>query len=75
MAPDLADPPSDIVIVVAPTVGDLGTVTYDVVGLGDDSVRGLRLLVFGEPVSDGFSLKSVERTLLCGRGLFEGLCV
>ncbi len=70
-----ADPPSDVVMVVAPTVGDLGQVTFDVIGLGDDALRGYRLLVFAEPASEGFSLKSVERTLLCGRGLADGLCV
>ena len=70
------DPPSSIVMSVAPSVGDLGEVTYDVVGLGDDAVRGLRLHVFGTPSAsqDGFVLKSVEQTLLCGRGLSDGLC-
>ena len=69
------DPPSDVVMVVAPTVGDLGQVTFDVIGLGDDALRGFRLLVLAEPVADGFSLTSVERTSLCGRGLSNGLCV
>lgn len=69
------EPRSDIVLVVDETVGDLGEVTYDVIGLGDDAVRGLRVHVFGQPVSDGFSLKSVEVTSLCGRGVTaEGLC-
>lgn len=59
--------PSEIVMSVAPTVGDLGEVTYDVVGLGDDSLRGLRLHVFGTPSEslEGFVLKSVESTDLC----------
>lgn len=70
------DPPSTITMVVAPTVGDLGEVTYDVVGLGDDSVRGVRLHIFGTPGDEGFGLKSVEVTTLCGRGVTEdGLCV
>lgn len=69
------DPESDIVLVVAETIGDLGEVTYDVIGLGDDSVYGIRAHVFGEPAGDGFSLKSVEGTNLCGRGVTEdGLC-
>ncbi len=69
------DPASRIVISVAPTVGDLGEITYDVVGLGDDSVYGLRLHVFGAPDDDGFSLKSIESTLLCMRGVHDGICV
>lgn len=62
------DPPSDLVLTVAPVVGDLGEVTYDVIGLGDDAVRGLRVHVFGQPVDDGFALDAVEVTALCGRG-------
>ncbi len=72
------DPQSDIVMVVAPTVGDLGEVTFDVVGLGDDAVWALRLHVFGEPTDGGFSLKSVEATSMCVgyRGVTdEGICV
>ena len=63
-------------VVAADEHGDLGEVTYDVVGIGDDSVRGLRLHVFGTPSSSGFTLKSVEQTVLCGRGVTaDGLCV
>lgn len=69
------EPRSRITVTAAPTLGDLGEVIYDVIGLGDDAVFGLRLHVFGTP-GDGFSLKSVERTYLCGRGATsEGLCV
>lgn len=64
------EPASDITLTVEPTIGgDLGEVTYDVVGLGDDAVRGLRVHVFGEEVDSGFSLRSVEVTTLCGRGV------
>ncbi len=70
------EPASDLVLAAAPTVGDLGEVTYDVIGLGDDSVRGVRVHVFGQPGNDGFSLDSVEVTPLCGRGVDGGgLCV
>ncbi len=70
------EPPSEIVLVVDETDGDLGEVTYDIIGLGDDAVRGLRLHVLGEPINNEFSLKSVELTTLCGRGVTEdGLCV
>ena len=71
------DPASRIRMSVAPTVGDLGEVTFDVVGLGDDALFGVRLHVFGTPNEDGslFTLKTVERTLLCGRGVSSGgLC-
>jgi len=62
----------------APSVGDLGEVIYDVVGFGDDAMRGLRLHIFGAPTEggEGFSLKSVEATSLCARGVTDdGLCV
>ena len=49
-----------IVVVVDETVGDLGEVTLDLIGLGDDSLRGYR----------------VEVTNLCARGVGEGrLCL
>ncbi len=71
-----SEPASRIVMSVAPTQGDLGEVTYDVIGLGDDSVYGYRLHIFGEEVIDGFSLDTVERTALCSRGVdADGLCV
>ncbi len=70
------EPVSDIVLTVAPTVGDLGEVTYDVVGLGDDAVRGLRVHVFGQPGDESFTLDTVEITTLCGRGVDgDGFCI
>jgi hypothetical protein len=68
-------PESRIVIVVEATVGDLGEITVDVLDLGDDSVAGERLVVFGEPVDGGFMLRKVERTILCDRGVDDSLCV
>jgi hypothetical protein len=62
----------------ASSVGDIGEVIYDVVGFADDAVRGLRLHIFGAPIEsgEGFSLKSVEATSLCARGVTDdGLCV
>ncbi len=73
-----ADPNSEIVVSVAPTVGDLGEITYDVIGLGDDALFGVRLHVFGAPDAggEGFTLESVELTPLCGRGVSaDGLCL
>jgi hypothetical protein len=60
---------SRVTVTVAPRlVGDLGEVTYDVVGFADDSVLGERLHVFGTP-GDTFTLKTVEATTLCRRGV------
>jgi hypothetical protein len=71
------EPESRIRVAKSPTVGDLGEVTYDVIGLGDDALFGVRLTVFGTPDSGGesFTLKTVESTALCARGITpEGLC-
>lgn len=74
------DPASSIVETMeAGGEHDLGEVIIDVIGLGDDSVLGFRLHVFGTPseTESGtrFSLKSVEQTLICSRGVSGGLCV
>lgn len=72
------DPVSRVTLVVPESVGDLGEVTYDVIGIGDDSIRGFRLHVFGTPTSSGFVLKSVESTDFCdpNRGVGDdGICV
>ena len=71
------DDGSNVVVSVAPTVGDLHEVIYDVVGLGDDSVGGYRLHIFGQPTDSGggFSLMAVEATTMCQRAVSDGLCV
>lgn len=66
---------SDVTQVTPATVGDLGEVTFDVIGLGDDSVGGVRLHVFGTPDDGGFALRSVEGTTMCSRGVSDGICV
>jgi hypothetical protein len=73
------EPESRVVVSVAPSVGDLGEITIDVVGFGDDSVFAERLHIFATPsetADGGFTLKSVEATTFCGRGPAdaEGLC-
>ena len=65
-----------VVVSDGPTVGDLGEVTVDLVGFADDAIRGERLHVFAV-VDEGdarFTLRTVERTLLCSRGTSDGLC-
>jgi hypothetical protein len=75
--PRYEDVESQITMTVAPTGGDLGEVTFDVIGLADDSQVGVRLHVLGQPTenNEGFALRTVERTALCGRGLSGELCV
>lgn len=79
------EPQSSVVVSGAPGLsGDLGQVTIDIVGIGDDSVRGFRLAIFAHPAENWteddpgpFTLKSVERMVLCHshRGVTEdGLC-
>jgi hypothetical protein len=65
------DPVADIVVVESPTVGDVGEITVDIVGVGDDSVGGERLKIFAEPGArgDSFTVRSVEATTLCRRGV------
>jgi hypothetical protein len=71
-----SNPSADIVMSVAPSVGDLGEVTIDVTGFEDDSVRGSRLHVFGQPIDEAFLLASVEGTAICARGVdSSGACV
>jgi hypothetical protein len=72
------EPASRVRMSVAPTVGDLGEVTFDVFGLGDDAQAGYRLRVFAEPSDggEGFVLTSVEGQVFCLRGATaDGLCV
>ena len=51
--------------------GDM-RVTIDVVGLGDDALKGERLTLTVESTGSGYRLKAAERTLICGRGVAEG---
>jgi hypothetical protein len=70
------DPSAEIVVSAAPIVGDLGEVIFDVTGFEDDSVRGSRIHVFGQPIDEGFVLDTVEVTPFCARGVDrDGFCV
>jgi len=66
-----------VVQVTPATVGDLGEVTFDVIGFLDDSQLGVRLHLFGAPQpGGGFTLASVEGTTLCRRGANDaGVCL
>jgi len=55
-----SEPRSRVTVVDGPSEGDLGEVTVDVLGIGDDSVGGFRLHVL---------LRTVEVTTLCSRGV------
>lgn len=70
-------PPLSITVVDGPSVGDLGEVTVDVTGFGDDALLGYRLAVFAEPDPGGesFTVRTVESTPLCRRGVSDGLCL
>ncbi|HEU4750819.1 MAG TPA: SH3 domain-containing protein, partial [Acidimicrobiia bacterium] len=72
----VTDPPSRITLTVAPTEGDLGEVTFDIVGLEDDAVSGFRIHIFGAPGGEGFYLDTVEARNFCSRGVdHQGFCV
>jgi len=71
------DPPPRLTQVSAPVIGDLGEIVFDRTGFRDDSVAGERLRIFGQPLEsgEGFSLKTVEATVMCSRGVSDsGLC-
>lgn len=70
--------PSRVAIIEDPEVGELGSITVDVIGMGDDSLGGERLHILAEPVPEGeaFVVQSVQRLSLCSRGVTDdGLCV
>ena len=69
------NPSADIVMSVAPTIGPIAEVTFDITGFEDDSVRGGRFHVFGQAGDDGFTLEAVEATPFCARGVDDGACV
>jgi len=56
----------------------VSSVTYDAIGVGDDSIKGYRLVVHAtQDVAGGsYLMRSVEQTLVCLRGIdAEGFCV
>lgn len=76
VAPDDPEPGLRIVQSGPASFGDLAEISYDVIGIGDDSVAGARLHVFASSTdSGGFVLRSIERTTFCWRGVSDELCV
>ena len=76
LVPDEGEGAPRISVVEGPVIGDLGEITLDAVGLADDSILGYRLRIFAHlpEAEGGFTLKSVERTLLCRRRVSGNLC-
>ena len=66
------DPVSKVELVgVADTV-----VTYDVLGLGDDALKGLRLTIETTEIDEGFTVSGLQEQAICSRGLTTDLkCV
>lgn len=68
------EPGSRVVVVDGPHSGDLGEVTIDVLGLQDDALGAVRLHVFAERAAGRFTVRTVEVTELCRRGVTDGKC-
>ncbi len=78
-------PPSDVVLVGEPHTVEsgIGSAVVDVVGLGDDAVKGLRMWIDVDVVFEADStedvqfvvLTGVEAAPICSRGLSGGLCL
>lgn len=66
---------TNVTVVDGPHHGDLGEITVDVLGWGDDSVLGTRLHIFASPDGGRFTARTVEATVLCARGVVDGLCL
>jgi hypothetical protein len=64
---------ANAVVTSAPSGGEI---TVDVVGLEDDSVRGVRFHVLGRRAGSNFAIDQVEATPICSRGVDgDGICV
>lgn len=68
------EPGSRVVVVDGPRSGDLSEVTIDVLGLLDDALGGVRLHIFAERAAGRFTVRTVELTELCRRGVTDGMC-
>ena len=83
LADDLAairsDGPEPLAEVAAPVTrfdSDAGEAVIDIVGIGDDAVKGERyLLTFDIVGANTYELVEARRTVICGRGVSGGLCL
>ena len=69
--------PPTITTIDGPTLnGTSGDITVDLIGLGDDALLGYRLTISAteDPSGESFTMDSVERTLICLRGLVDQIC-
>lgn len=68
-------PSTTVITVDGPTEGDPAQVVLDAIGYGDDALAGERFTVTVVTAKDGYTVQRVQTTLLCMRGLSEGLCL
>lgn len=67
------EPPSELVQ-ISPVVDS--TVVFDVVGLGDDAVKGVRVTIATIASAGGLRVSGIEHQPICGRGrTADGLCI
>ncbi len=75
IAPFLStEPATAVTMTVAPGTGGVDDITYDLIEVGDDALRGVRMRIRASNEGSGFVLESVERTALCARGLSGAGC-
>lgn len=69
-----SDEPPSRITQISPAVD--GTVVFDVVGLADDAVKGVRLTIETTPADGGIAFSVIEERPICGRGVTaDGLCI
>lgn len=68
-------PEAETTIVARPESGDLHEIVVDILGFRDDAVGGERLHIFATAEDGSFRVKSIEVTVLCSRGVEDGLCL
>jgi hypothetical protein len=66
------EPPSKVVLVTEPTTT---AVTFDLLGLGDDAVRGERYALTVRRVGSRVELVRADRIPICSRGVSDGRCL
>lgn len=62
-------------IVTKPEDTGDGAYRLDITGVPDDAQAGERLKVTFDEVDGQYTISNVEKTLLCARGLSDGMCL